>query len=924
MDIQVLGDYGIDYFIIPLASRLEKYEDVPHLASRLTPVFLSHGYQARHRILPVNVGSMLVGELIQEICSQDGKEDWCIRWPHSKVQQPKPKGAPPETKAPWFPIASVPDPYWITHTRHVLCRTTGEQVHQEPAGTPLKYPLGQRSHYLRMDTVYQKENQLELKPARKKTDLFVIRDYGRQRILPSSNVLPIEEREALNDAHIDVLREHDALMILRTYVTNKKSQYFEVPLVKRVVKTDKRSETGNKSEPRALRNRIILTLNFEELKQEGALLQAAFSWDSILRGAVAAIRQIKCYWHYKAIIIAFSGNGSLLYLPQSDASSQDEPQENGRFTLVYRENRSDLLKEMYDAGRLFGNLSILQAILAYALCKDKTYRTDARGLSDADFQQTVERALVASVYTAEHISREGDWYAWAAQNKDKYYEPLRVEFAKDRVGIHTLTCWRQGFGEKGVGAHPNEALDEDALPSVMRFPESAFLGTKRMLPQITTPQAKGFPAQDASTNTDDVKLPYPFESIVKELIYKSLPDDMNPQHYFGALADKSSGKAVLKLQQADRLIASSGSPANIIFELCRDIVCQGKIETTHYASGLANVQDLIYPDGTQKVRTRCTSKDSASIPHLRMGHYLIYDSSEIRQVCETTKQINSYIADTESHKPLSLCIFGKPGSGKSFLVQEIIDKLKRAPATKRNKPEYIEFNLSQMNEYKDLISAFHKIRDVGLAEKLPFVFFDEFDSRYKKDELGWLRFFLSPMQDGTFMDESGVLHKMGRAIFFFAGGVFTTMDQFRQYKRNDTAETEGSDSGRHDTGNFREKIKLPDFISRVKGFIDVAGPNSTSDGGVLHYFRRTTLLRTMLEKKFNVKEHGSIKIQDEVIAAFLRAKEFYNGARSLQSLIDMSEGRGDRVFKASDVYIGDRLHLYVSDDFRKYLHQRQP
>jgi hypothetical protein len=45
--------------------------------------------------------------------------------------------------------------------------------------------------------------------------------------------------------------------------------------------------------------------------------------------------------------------------------------------------------------------------------------------------------------------------------------------------------------------------------------------------------------------------------------------------------------------------------------------------------------------------------------------------------------------------------------------------------------------------------------------------------------LGWLRYFLAPIQDGTFQ-EGQITHPLGRAIFVFARGTSITMEAFSQ------------------------------------------------------------------------------------------------------------------------------------------------
>jgi hypothetical protein len=66
-------------------------------------------------------------------------------------------------------------------------------------------------------------------------------------------------------------------------------------------------------------------------------------------------------------------------------------------------------------------------------------------------------------------------------------------------------------------------------------------------------------------------------------------------------------------------------------------------------------------------------------------------------------------------------------------------------------------------------------------EPPPLAFFDEFDSALDDQELGWLRYFLAPMQDGIFYDNEDPKHpvqKIKRSILVFAGGIHTSFEEF--------------------------------------------------------------------------------------------------------------------------------------------------
>ena len=82
-----------------------------------------------------------------------------------------------------------------------------------------------------------------------------------------------------------------------------------------------------------------------------------------------------------------------------------------------------------------------------------------------------------------------------------------------------------------------------------------------------------------------------------------------------------------------------------------------------------------------------------------------------------------------------------------------------------------------------------------------------------------LKDWIMPMQDGKFKDESGE-HPLGKCIFVFAGGTSESFEQFTRPMSSKNAEEQKT---------FRD-LKAPDFVSRLRGTINVLGPrlNGTS------------------------------------------------------------------------------------------------
>src|SRR5262249_20903085 len=150
------------------------------------------------------------------------------------------------------------------------------------------------------------------------------------------------------------------------------------------------------------------------------------------------------------------------------------------------------------------------------------------------------------------------------------------------------------------------------------------------------------------------------------------------------------------------------------------------------------------------------------------------------------------------------------------------------------------------------ITAFHAVRDAVVRGRVPLVFFDEFDASAHGQNLGWLKYFLAPMQDGKFTDGES-MHLIGRAIFVFAGGTKHAFGKFARLRDADLIKEKG-----------------PAFVSRLRGFIDVCATDRREAGDSMYVVRRATLLRSLLERKVPalLDESGMLRLDSGVRRAF--------------------------------------------------------
>lgn len=286
------------------------------------------------------------------------------------------------------------------------------------------------------------------------------------------------------------------------------------------------------------------------------------------------------------------------------------------------------------------------------------------------------------------------------------------------------------------------------------------------------------------------------------------------------------------------------------------------------------------------------------VPVEKVGAWSSVDRSEIEGMRAVRNIVAGYAADYVNgrllKRPLSIAVFGPPGAGKSFAVEEVVKQIAKALLPERLKDR--EFNLSQFRSEDRLAQAFHEVRDLGLRQFLPLVFWDEFDTPLAGSPLGWLRFFLAPMQDGKFR-EGDSYHPIGPAVFVFAGGTSSSLREFAEV-RDPEAE---------------KAAKKPDFLSRLKGYVDVFGPNPHGADDVAYMLRRALLLRSLLERRSpRLLRGGTLQIDEGVLRAFLSIDRFRHGARSMEAIIEMSSLSGKLHFDRSSLPPEDQLDLHVN------------
>lgn len=286
------------------------------------------------------------------------------------------------------------------------------------------------------------------------------------------------------------------------------------------------------------------------------------------------------------------------------------------------------------------------------------------------------------------------------------------------------------------------------------------------------------------------------------------------------------------------------------------------------------------------------------VPVERIGAWSSIDRTEIESMRSVRNIIREFLHERRS-RPLSLAVFGPPGSGKSFAIKQMA----REWMSGGTRITVLEFNLSQLAAPDDLPAALQRVRDCAVEGTLPLVFWDEFDTGLAGRELGWLAQFLAPMQDGAFI-EGGITRPIGPAIFIFAGGTHATMASFKTR----AVEIPGA--------------KATDFLSRLRGYVDILGPNPRDAGDRTFVLRRALLLRALLQLRAPGLLSGArLDIDPGVLRAFLDVTTYVHGARSMESIVDMSALSGRLRYERSVLPPRHQLGLHVDpDEFLALVH----
>jgi len=345
------------------------------------------------------------------------------------------------------------------------------------------------------------------------------------------------------------------------------------------------------------------------------------------------------------------------------------------------------------------------------------------------------------------------------------------------------------------------------------------------------------------------------------------------------------------------------------------MIADGRIANTASKPDKDDILHRIVEQGLDRVLTRSQEngqrvEPSVLCPFVRWKEHISVDYHDIDTYIAVRNLVESYVGRDAWTPPLAIAVFGKPGSGKNTIVSSILDSIDECVYDKT-----LSCNMSQWSHIRHLTRQFHKIQDRtirgrGSDRSIPIVLFDEFDSPYNNQPVGWLKFFLMPLQDGLYIDDNDTFH-FGKSIFVFAGGVAESREDFVAKFKG------GSDQ------------KVGDFLSRLRGHIDVqdVSPKPAAAAASIKeiefeklsaQIRRAVVLRALLWKFARQVFDPSSRIatvHKAIVAAFLNVKEFQHGVRSMEAIVQMSRVPSkESSFQPSALPPRQQLNMHVEAD----------
>lgn len=240
--------------------------------------------------------------------------------------------------------------------------------------------------------------------------------------------------------------------------------------------------------------------------------------------------------------------------------------------------------------------------------------------------------------------------------------------------------------------------------------------------------------------------------------------------------------------------------------------------------------------------------------------YATLDAAHILDIAAVLSAIRRYAADQSLKRPLNFLMLASPGAGKSHFIRCIASELGT------DNIGAVTYNMVALQRYEDLIPALDAARNLKVDDRMPLLFFDEFDVRAEI-----LPILLPLMWDGQITIGQHDL-KLGKVVIVLAGSnpeLPVAMD----YARN----------MRDGLPHSQAQPKLVDLLSRINGgalriplLADAKNrPERAAD--------KVCIAIGLLRRRFG----STLERIPVALLRFIAVTEFRYGVRSIAHLIDL-------------------------------------
>jgi hypothetical protein len=120
--------------------------------------------------------------------------------------------------------------------------------------------------------------------------------------------------------------------------------------------------------------------------------------------------------------------------------------------------------------------------------------------------------------------------------------------------------------------------------------------------------------------------------------------------------------------------------------------------------------------------------------------------------------------------------------------------------------------------------------------------------------------------------------------------------------------------------------KCPDFLSRLRGFVNILGLNRASEEDETYIIRRAIQLRSLIEASApNILSGNSANISCGLLNALINVPEYMHGVRSMLAILEMSVLHERNSWQTAYLPPKDQLELHIKsiDEFYKLLAEKK-